>query len=154
MKIKAKIYKADTPNANGLIYSKATLEDAVKEFSKQERNALYGNYPPDSNRINVNDILGIATIEFVDDYVEATITPYKSNKSKFEKTLKGCIEIKVLPTGMGRIETVNNISQSVTNLVITHITCTCGYINTGNARKEMFFANIIEDSFSKKMHFV
>ena len=147
MKIKAKIYKADTPNANGYTYTAKALKDAVKVFSKREHHAVGGDYPPSisTHDATVNNVLGVVTLDYVDGYVVATINPYPVAGNKFREAIKDCGTVKVLPIGAGRLESLDNVNDVITKHMITQIICTCDEVNCGNVDEEMFFAEITED---------
>ena len=147
MKIKAKIYKADTPNANGYMYTEKALRDAVKAFSKREHHAVGGDYPPSisTHDADVSNILGVVTLDYENGYVIATIDPYPVAGGKFREALKGCGVVKVLPIGAGRLESLDNVNDIITKHIITHIVCTCDDVNCGDVDEDMFVADIIED---------
>ena len=77
MQIKAKIYKVNTPNANGYTFTEEALLNAVKEFGKREHHAVGGDYPPkiSTHDASIDNVLGPVVVEFKDGYVESTIKP-------------------------------------------------------------------------------
>lgn len=147
MKITAKIYKADTPNANGYVFPEETLRKAVEEFSKREHYAVGGDYPPKISTygVSVNNILGDVTLAYEDGYVEATINPYPVAGAKFREAIKECAAVKVMPIGAGRLESVDNIDMVITDHLITHIVCTCQDLDCGGVGEEMFMAEITDE---------
>jgi len=147
MIITAKIYKADTPNANGYTFTEEALQNAVKEFGKREHFAVGGDYPPkiSTHDASVDNILGVVTLEYDNGYVEATINPYPVAGAKFREVMKGCADVKVMPIGAGRLESVDNVDMIIRSHYITHVVCTCQDLNCGGVDKELFVADITEE---------
>ena len=147
MIIKAKIYKADTPNANGYTFTDEALQNAVKAFGKREHFAVGGDYPPkiSTHDASANNILGVVTLAYEDGYVEATINPYPVAGGKFRETIKDCTDVKVMPIGAGRLESVDNVDKIIRSHFITHIVCTCQDLNCGDVGEEMYVADIEDE---------
>ena len=147
MIITAKIYQADVPNANGYTFTEEALQNAVKEFGKREHFALGGDYPPkiSTHDVGVDNILGVVTLEYIDGYVEATIKPYPVSGAKFREAIKNCTDVKVMPIGAGRLESVDNLDMIIRTHIITRIVCTCEDLNCGDVGEEMFVADITDE---------
>lgn len=138
--MKAKIYKADTPNANGLIYPRKVLEEAVEKYNKQEsRLVTFEDYPGDQSiAINFEDVIGEATLSMEGDYVTATVKMLDTPAAARAKTAldKGYL----LPSGTGSVVQDSWLIDegfTVAKLVVPHDS-----VETGEGREEMF---VLED---------
>jgi len=144
MKLKAKIYRADVPNANNVVYPREELEKAVAEYNKKERFAQGGKYPPE---LNLNDtpvekFIGECTLEFDGEYVVATIEALNTKTSIIKDAVSECPDkIKIMPVGQSVLESV---SMGVKNMSIMHVVCTCDDVDVGDVEEDMFIAEVIE----------
>jgi len=144
MKLKAKIYKADTPNANGYIYPADVLEKAVAEYNKKQRYALGGEYPPDGNLndLPVDKMLGEAKLEFDGEYVVATVEALNTKTAAIKEAVSGCPDnIKIMPIAQVANESVNADG----GMSVSHIVCTCQDVDVGDAEEDMYIAQVIVD---------
>jgi len=145
MKLKAKIYKADTPNANNVVYPKEELEKAVAEYNKKQRFAFNGPYPPTTNLndYTVENMMGEVTLEFDGEYVVAHVEALNSKTTVIKEAVSDCPDkIKIMPVGHGVLESV---SMGVKNMSIVHVVCTCEDVNIGDVDKDMYVAEVITD---------
>jgi hypothetical protein len=142
MKLKAKIFNSNKPNANNVVYDAESLKHAVEEYNKKQRFALGGEYPPVNLNGRVEDLVGEASLEYNDGVVTATITLLNSKKDKVLKAFEECsAPIKVIPTCVANYESKEKPAD---HIMITSITCTCLPVDTGDDN-DMFVAEKIEE---------
>lgn len=149
MKIFAKIYKFNTPNANGIIYDTESLKDAVTEFNKVERFAVARGKSP--KRItkdldDVTNIIGPVVLSIEDDYVVATIDTFPNGKGhRAEQVIDSCTEkLKIMPICIfNHEESGINFEEPIHVMSIAHIVCTCDDVDCGDVEEDMFIAFLV-----------
>lgn len=111
--LKARIYKADTPNLNGVVYPREELEKAVQEFNKKVHFATLDKYPPKDDIVKA---VGVVSLEMQDDYVVANISEIAGGPLSVLETLSEIDPIIVMPVATGTCDEkhhVNDMSISV-----------------------------------------
>jgi len=73
------------------------------------------------------------------------VKPYPVAGQKFRETIKNCVDVKVMPIGAGRLESVDNVDMIIRSHYITHIICTCQELNCGGVGEELFVADITDE---------
>lgn len=137
--MKAKIYKADRPNVNGIVYPKDVLEKAVEEYNNQtSRVVTLEDYPGDQlPTIELENVVGEATLSMDNDgYVIADITLLDNDKANQVKDeiVKGCSP-SLLPSSFG-IPNENHIVDG--EFAVCKLVIPTEPVKTGDEHPEMF----------------
>ena len=152
MKLTARIFHIDEPNANGIVYSESATEVAVAEFNKRERFAWGGSYPPTTNiaDYSVEKIVGQVTLEIVGDFVVATVDVLNVKKSNVHEAIGDCPDnIKIVPVNSGILETEAN-GPILSHYSILHIVCTCDHLEFGDVDESLYTATVTEEDEQAK----
>jgi hypothetical protein len=147
MKIKAKIYEADMPNANGIMYPKEELEKAVAEWNNGERFVTYEDYTGPENydsaedhyNIDPSKVAGKCELNMEGNFVVANIdvNDTSSGKMLIDQLESPLHDVSVcLPKGVGRVS--NPGQQVVENLTIVKIVCAADDVNVGENLSGLF----------------
>ena len=147
MKLTAKVFHLDEPNANGIVYSESATEVAIKEFNKRTRYAVGGSYPPTTNVADymVDKFIGEVKLEIVGDFVVATVEALNNKKTSINEAVSECPDkIKLVPINSGILETEAN-GPILSSFSILHIVCTCDNLEFGDVDESMYIAKVTDE---------
>ena len=133
--MKARIYRSDQSNANGIKHSKEVLEAAVEKYNSSATTFVtfeeYGSQVY-GMAIEIEKVVGTAFLSMDDDgYVWADVELLDIDTD----TMKACLEQtskRIIPNS---IATVSEDSDYVTNLSITKLIIPSNIVDTGRRRK-------------------
>ena len=147
MKLTARIFHIDEPNANGIVYSESATEVAIKEFNKKTRYAVGGSYPPSGNVADytVDKFIGEVKLTIEGDFVIATVEALKTQTTAINEAVGECPDkIKIVPVNIGILETEAN-SPILGQYSILHIVCTCDHLEFGDVDASMYTAKVTDE---------
>lgn len=132
--MKAKIYKADTPNANGVVYPKDELVAAIEKFNENENFAVVGTYPPAGLEVDLNDVAAQVKLRLDENYVIAEMKLLETPGGEKVQEMMEQIGSTVLP-----VATCDYNDGQVSNLQIGKLTFVPqGSVELGDVEDDMF----------------
>lgn len=147
MKIAAKLYEADKPNSNGIVYSREELEKAIKKWNNSSGLVMFESYSePFCWENDLNRAVGTCKLSMDGDFVKATMdilvdTP--SGKKLIDKLSGPAKEVSMcLPVAQATL----NEDRTVSDLSISKVVCSSTVVDIGKEIHPDLFKIVTDDS--------
>jgi hypothetical protein len=118
MRLTAKIYKADTPNLNGVIYPKDELESAIEKFNNSERVVKIKTNSENDKAI------GLCHLSMIEDYVIANLETSDKHDQPLKSLLDNNVDVNLMPVAYAQVLQTEDNQTTTVNMNIVSLTCT------------------------------
>lgn len=133
--MRAKIYQADVPNVNGVVYPADELKAAVERFNTLDNVVIADKYPPDNGfDPDLEKAVGTAFLDYDGGFVVADVDFFDNDLSKEVMEVKEEYGLRLMPCAVGEFDGTSVSDMSIVMLTVVP----SNHVNVGENKSGLF----------------